>query len=231
MGRTSSSFTTSLFGGALFAAGLTTPAPTTHAQTLTYQGEIRGFNGYAYTRTDGYVGFLAAGPYDYSNPLPDEPVTYNSFNFGGSTTVDRWSFTVTDPGLVTIDALSWGQGDTWFDTFLRVFHDDGDLTPDDDILANDDFFLGLDTNQSRSVLDAFIAIELDAGDYFVFVGSDFVTIEDAIAGTSGGTLIARGFQPTSAASYRLDISGAFVIPAPHTAALLTLAGLAAPRRR
>lgn len=219
MKNTTSAVRAGLFGGALLAAGIAS------AQSISINGEIQGTNAYGVDTQSGYIGYVAAFPYDYSNPLPEETVTYAYFGSDGgestsSMTVDHWSFSVTDTGTVEIDTLSWGIGDTWLDTYLRLFRDDGDDNP-----------LGLDRNDSISTLDSFLSVELDAGDYIIAIGGFFLSSEEAVEGRSDGYLVARGDQAPTSGQYRLDIFGEFVVPAPSTAGVLALAGLAARRRR
>lgn len=119
------------------------------------------------------------------------------------TTVDKWYFTVGSDSEVTFDVLSWEIDEsgffpipvdlnmdtefTFFDSFIYLFLDDGDLTEDDLIDMNDD---SDDTFSDGSLasFDSFLVADLFAGDYILAIGAaepnEGLDVLEAISGIS-----------------------------------------------
>lgn len=169
-----------------------------------------------------------------------------------TTSVDYVPFTVTTPGTVTIDILSWeadlfselpvdvnGDGEiAFFDAVIYLFHDDGTPAPGELIDANDDSTATF-ADGSISALDSYLSVALPAGDYILATGAFFLSLGDAISGVNGDAL-GGGLYPitftggplsfgTSASAvdhgdYRVTVTGG-VIPVPVPgAALLAMIG-------
>jgi hypothetical protein len=127
--------------------------------------------------------------------------------------VDHWSFTVNTAGTITIDTLSWegdsdfeevpvttdvnGDGEIAFiDSYIYLFHDDGSLDSNDYINDNDDSGETFDDG-SISDLDAYLSIDLDAGNYILAIGAYDLLLNDAI----------NGFNPDSFYPVTIDEFG------------------------
>lgn len=170
-----------------------------------------------------------------------------------SSTVDHIAFTVNTAGYITFDALSWeydfdngllvdvnGDGEYAFiDPLIRLFRDDGDLTADDELGANDDSSDTL-SDGSVSSLDSFLGLDLEVGNYILTVGGYYYDIDDAIAGMnpSGSYPVTADENGDLFASdhgdYRVTFTGdVTVVPAPGAGALFAagLIGIASRRRR
>jgi hypothetical protein len=143
-------------------------------------------------------------------------------------------FTVLSDGNVQLDMLSWGVFDSYIDTQITLFNNDGNpLSNANFISYNDDSYTHL--NGSVDSHDSFIDIFLTAGDYTAAVGALLFSATQAENGSNssyvssfiGGTTASDGGQ------YYFDIFGdvALTVPAPGALALLGFSGLAATRRR
>lgn len=106
--------------------------------------------------------------------------------------IDAWTFSQNTAGVSTFDILAYefdpitstvvdlnGDGeDTYLDSHIWLFQDDGVLGWDDLVADSDDSALGSDTNGSfadpanlASSLDPFLSLHLAAGDYILLVSS------------------------------------------------------------
>jgi len=192
-----------LFGGALLGAGLSNPA----TADITINDEI-----------DVLVSFVGN---DYGS---------YAYNYG-ALEIDSFDFTVLSDSYVTLDVLTWQVFDTYFDSKLYLFNNDGNpLSYANYVDANVEY-VGVDTNGSVNSIDSFLNIFLTAGDYTVSVGAFNYGVADAEAGFSSSGVVfgIGGFIPQSG-EYQLDIIGD-VVPAPGALALLGLGGVVGARRR
>ena len=213
-----------LFGGALLGAGLSSTA---HAD-LSYSGELSVLDSY-----DSGYGYDKVG-LGYSG--------YYSFNYG-LTEIHTFNFSVISSGDVVIDALSWAMFNTFTDTQLRLFHNDGKaLSSDNHIAENDDYGYDYnfgsgyeinDFNGSISTLDSFMDLFLEAGDYTVAIGGLWFSEDDANNRAGIGTSYSDPFSIPNGAEYQLDIIGDVrpTVPAPGALALLGLGTFVGARRR
>ena len=218
---------TALFGGAIMAAGI---AQTAAAQTMTLQdsGTYAGSTFYSFSRVSSFIAYGGSGATNtisnYTSPGADldQNLNYNGLdvNAVNNNTVLRidstWDGT---GGFYTFGGYYAGYGGAFLQQFFTV-DSDATLRITWDVTDTDSF-----------------------GDN-IFVIEDGVAIENFDPGTAGsGTL---DIAATAGVEYGInfDIEGPFfftpgttsfiqleVIPAPGTAALAGLAGLAAVRRR
>jgi len=215
-----------LFGGALLGAGLSSTANA----DLSYSGElsiIESFDsGYGYDKIGlGYEGYYA-------------------FNYGRME-IHTFSFSVISSGDVAIDALSWDIFNTFADTQIRLFHNDGKaLSEANHIAMNDDYGYDYrgggygseinDFNGSVSYLDSFMELFLEAGDYTVAIGALWFAEDEANDREGTGTSYSSDpFSIPNGAEYQLDIIGNVrpTVPAPGAIALLSMGGFLGTRRR
>ncbi len=215
-----------LFGGALLGAGLSSGAQA-DIQIIDTLDVLESYHsGYG---SDYQKLSLGSGSYNYS---------YNT----GLIEFDTFDFTVLESGLVTFDALSYWSFETFFDTQIKLFSNDGNaLTEANYIAGNDDYdydYLNLgyidDYNGSSSTLDSFLQVFLDAGDYTIVMGGYYYDIDEVVNGAGESTVYSfDSFRIPDSGEYQLDIIGNVrpTIPTPSGLALLGMTGLAASRRR
>ena len=197
-----------LFGGALMFAGV--PAIAGDVASLSFDGTLEA------TESSFASGNYLGLSYAY---------------YAGGISVDTHSFTVTEASQVQIDALSFRMFDSFFDTILRLYADDGSGPSAATLVTlGDDHFIGGDLNGSLSPLDSFIDVFLAPGEYTVAIGVLGLTDDEAAAGSSDGALFSTESGVPTTGRYRLDVYGS-VVPAPGPAALLAFGGLALVRRR
>ena len=165
---------------------------------------------------------------------------------GNNSTVDHIHFTVNVGGQVTIDLLSeFGgidldgiNGSDFFDTFIRLFLDDGNGNPGAQVAVNDDSSTLLSGDGSLTGLDSFLQIDLPPGDYILAVGDFFLSEQEARDGFQSGT-DTGGYQVTFTGDITVtDLPGnasvtQTVAPAPLPAPLaaLGLSSFGWPRAR
>lgn len=176
--------------------------------------------------------------------------------------IDFWGINVTSAGTLTIDMRSeYGPIDLngdgfaqFFDTFITLARDDGNLTQDDIIIQNDDN--GGVIDGSIHHYDSFFNVFVNPGSYIFIVanccdgggydilngrqyeGND-VTNWYVSGGAYGDGSTERGYQITAygSATYTiaglLNVGAAAPVPAPGAIAILGLGllGLGAVRRR
>jgi hypothetical protein len=158
-------------------------------------------------------------------------------------TVDHWKFTVTEPNSpVDIDVLSWeedlqgnyvdvnGDGESaFFDSYIRLFRDDGSLDVADLIAENDGGFATFGDG-SVHYLDSIISTALDTGSYILAISSVFLSTSDAIGSTNpNGTSIftydpSSGFLTHDHGDYRITFTGDVLVPESPGLALAAIAG-------
>lgn len=211
-----------LFGGALLGAGLSNPA----LGDIQYSGQIDVIQSH-------YSGY---GSYDYVGLGSDYGSGYG-YNHG-VIEIHTFNFSVLSDSNVVIDALSWDVFDTFFDTQIMLFNNDGNILSNDNFIAeNDDYGFGInlglgDFNGSNSELDSFMNIFLGAGDYTIAIGGLQFDADDAAAGGGESRVLSNSSIPDFG-EYQLDIIGdvAPTVPAPGALALIGLGGLVGSRRR
>ena len=194
-----------------------------------------------------------------------EGTLYNAQSTNGSTratTFDLWYFTVNNDSNVIFDILSWeatgwssgpvdhnGDGEfAFFDSYLLLFNDDGNLGAIDYIMDDDDGGLGADG--STYGYDSYLNSILTAGNYVVAVTTCCSSASDLDYvngiqnyGTlnhidSNGDFSDSWDAPLTHGDYRLTYSGDMTltnppsaVPEPSTLAILALGlmGLASLR--
>jgi len=137
-----------------------------------------------------------------------------SSQYIGGISVDTFAFEVTEVSTVQIDVLSYDAFPTYFDSFLRLYEDDGQpLSAANFVASNDDATVGSDRNGSTRSLDSFLELTLQPGRYIVAVGAFNLGNTEADAGFSDGLLVAPTGTPTpiDTGAYQLDIFGDFVM--------------------
>ena len=82
-------------------------------------------------------------------------------------TVDLYSFN-TSGGTVDFDVYEWGFGNTYIDSMVWLFSDDGTLDASDLIAENDDF--GGVVDASVASMDSYLSQTLTPGDYLFAIG-------------------------------------------------------------
>ncbi len=209
--------------GAAILVGVLALAVGAHADTI-YNGTI----------------YWLDGPGQVGDPFGWELTT---------TTVDHIPFTVHTEGIITMDVMSyevdWGAGYAidlngdgeiaYIDSYIHLFHDDGDLTADDHIVENDDFWPPDLYDESVDSQDSFLQYILPIGDYLLAIGCYDLSVEDAVSGIND-----EGYSPVTAAEdvqypdeyihdhgdYQLTFIGDLTVtPEPATLGLLVLAAL------
>jgi len=215
-----------LFGGALLGAGLSSGAQA----DITINGALDVLESYHSGYGSGYDKIGLGSGYGYG---------YYSYN-NGLVGFDTFDFTVLESGMVTFDALSYWSFNTFFDTQIMIFLNDGNVLNEDNYIdGNDDYgYLNLgsinDTNGSISGLDSFLQTFLDAGDYTIVMGGYYYDIDEVASGAGESTVYSSDyFSIPDSGEYQLDIIGNVrpTVPAPGAFALLGMTGLAASRRR
>ena len=168
-----------------------------------------------------------------------------------TTTVDHILFTVNTADLITIDVLSWeydfstqmpvdvnNDGEIAFiDSFIYLFHDDGNLGTDDLVAWNDNGLLGADG--SISGLDSFLELNLAAGNYLLAIGDSDLSAANAVAGLNPGSSgpytaypFSEQFLISDHGDYRVEIGGdVSIVPIPGSVALAGIGLLLVGRRR
>lgn len=179
-------------------------------------------------------------------------------DFDGASTVDHWHVTVDTAGVYSFNALSWevqfaegndrgsgfavdinGDGEIAFvDTYLRLFRNDGDLSPDDQVGKNDDRFGHSPADADGSIYgyDSYLSLYLDPGQYVLAVGAYHMSIPDALLGLDVDNNyypvtwddMLQDYLPSDHGDYRITMG---LVPTPGAAALMALAGLSGLRRR
>lgn len=182
------------------------------------------------------------------NPQAGDP------DFDGASTVDRWHITVDASGVYSFNVLSWevanpfdpgamsmdvnNDGEIAFiDSYLRIFHDDGDLTADDWFAGNDDRFDAAGySDGSIYGYDSYLSLHLDPGNYVLAIGAYHMSIPDAVLGldvdndyypVSWDDDLGE-FTPSDHGDYQITM---VLVPSPGAIALAGLAGLLSVRRR
>jgi hypothetical protein len=117
-------------------------------------------------------------------------------------------FSVQSAGPVTFDILSAGQLAPSLDTQIYLLADDGAPDASDVLYVNDDGAPGDDG--SVTGLDSYLQVELEPGDYLLYIGGCCFTADDAIAGYR----LVAGSAPLPAltvgdvnGSYQLTVTG------------------------
>lgn len=209
-----------LFGGALFCAGIA------GGQQVTIVDQLDALSApdYAYGGPVGYAVFGGGADYGPGG-------AYGPYGTG-AVEVDRWAFEVTAAGNFQFDMLSSYAFDNFFDTYVRLYEDDGNPLSSANRIGQSDDFSGTDFNGSIDSLDSYLDIFLTEGDYILAVGPFFLSDNEADMGSADAIFV--GPDSASFASYRLDVLGdgqIRLIPTPAGAAIVGLSGLAAVRRR
>ena len=142
--------------------------------------------------------------------------------------VSYFNFSTTDSGIVRVETFTDN-----FDSYLWLFRDDGDLTRDDAIAADDDS--GTRSLSPLGFFNSRIDTLLGAGSYITAVGDFRLTRGEAVAGINNSRALGVG-----SGSYRLEVEGDYAVDQntssvsePLTLSLfgLALAGFGALRRR
>ncbi|MBL0921599.1 MAG: DVUA0089 family protein [Phycisphaerales bacterium] len=195
---------------------------------------------------------LGANPIEVNGTILRVTPQLGGPDFDGASTVDRWTVTVDAAGVYFFNALSWeldwstntavdvnGDGEIAFiDTYLRLFRDDGDLTPDDQVGKNDDRFFHAPADADGSIYgyDSYLSLFLAPGDYILAVGAYHMSIPDVMLGLDVDNNFypvtwsddLQEFLPSDHGDYRVTMG---LVPAPGGAAVGVLSLLAALRRR
>ena len=97
-------------------------------------------------------------------------------------TVDFWSFSATG-SPVTFNIFAYGFGNTWLDSSIWLFSDDGVLDASD-LLAenNDSSAAGWALDGSTDTTDSFLSIALAPGNYILAVGRCCTSTMDILDG-------------------------------------------------
>jgi len=112
---------------------------------------------------------------------------------GQQSSIDFWGFS-TSGGNLVMDLLSWEEDDSlgvvkdvnsdgeiaFFDTYIYLLRDDGDLTQDDYIARNDDAPTTLGSDGSVDPFDSYLSVNLTSGDYFLAVGAFGLTLSEVL---------------------------------------------------
>jgi hypothetical protein len=142
-----------------------------------------------------------------------------------SSTVDSWFFTVNSEGPVTIDTAAWERGGgtpvdlngdgeiKYFDSYIYVFKNDNGA-PGDLVVGgvNDDSDLTF-ADGSVDSLDAYLSLNLPAGNYILVIGAYNLTEDEARAGINYDNYYPTGLDedgrtvPVPDASYKITFGG------------------------
>lgn len=122
--------------------------------------------------------------------------------------IDAIPFTVLSPSTVSIDVLSAGTYTPALDAQIYLAADGGGIDSMELMYTNDDGEPG--TDGSTQELDSYLSVELQPGDYVVFISGCCFSADEALAGYR----LVTGNAPLSAlvagdvnGIYRMTISG------------------------
>jgi len=129
-------------------------------------------------------------------------------------------FEVTEAGLVTFDILSYEAFDSYFDTWIWVFRDTGDLGPEDWVADKDDGPLGNDGSASR--LDSYLERRLEPGRYLLAIDAFPSNERDIYTGFAPDTR--QRITGGDVGDYQLTVSGGGIDELQFVVPLLSEAG-------
>jgi len=122
--------------------------------------------------------------------------------------IDAIPFTVLAASTVIIDVLSAGAYTPALDAQIYLAPDDGTIDSMDLMYTNDDGEPG--TDGSTQELDSYLSVELEPGDYVVFISGCCFSAEEALVGyrlVTGNDPLAALAPGAVNGSYRVTITG------------------------
>lgn len=147
---------------------------------------------------------------------------------GTGNSVDHIYFTVNSGGSISFNMLSYDAFSNYFDTYIYLFSDDGDIGADDLLAQNDDSGdAGNFSDGSTTTLDSFLTMLLSPGSYMLAIDScchayELENIIDGFNTHGAGHMVG----PDNYGSYQLTITGdvslTHDVPAPAALALMAL---------
>ncbi|MDX9995043.1 MAG: retention module-containing protein [Rhodocyclaceae bacterium] len=154
---------------------------------------------------EGEYGNVVTGTIHSSGEWGGEDQYDGESGYGGAptSTVDSWSFTVNESGPVTIDIRALedqsdlnGDGEqTYLDSYIYVFRNDNGQ-PGELVFSNDDSWSAGEDDGSTHGYDSYGALNLEAGDYILRIGSFSLEEDEARAGLNEGNSGQGDYQVT-----------------------------------